>query len=150
MKPIILTLLMALSWISTFAQVSVSYFPIQSVLAISSNTERLVWADYKVETNTFFSNLNMELSPKINFRRTPAVNYYSGAGISFNPAYQASDLPIVNGYFLDLGVRIKPIRQYRNLQLVFEVSPYLNKEFNGGSLRTRLGISYNFTRKITN
>lgn len=150
MKPILLTLLLAFAFISSYEQVCVSYYPIQSVLGISSNTERLVWADYKVETNTFFSNLNMEFSPKINFRRTLSANYYSGAGISFNPAYHASDLPWVNGYFLDLGVRIRPILQYGNLQLVFEVSPYLNKEFNGGSLRTRLGISYNFCRKSTN
>jgi hypothetical protein len=128
------------------SQVAVSYFPFQSVLAISSNTERLLWADYKLETNTFAGNMDMELSPKLNFNRTEAVNYYTGPGVSFNPAYTFSDLTVLNGYFLDFGVRVKPFSRNRSFQVVFEISPYANKNFNGGSIRTRLGLGWNFNR----
>jgi hypothetical protein len=130
------------------SQVAISYYPFQtSQLAVSTNTEKRFWADYRLETNTFFSNLNMELSPMWNFKRTTLVNYYLGPGILFNPVLAAADLPVISGYFLDLGARFKPFEKYRNLQLIFEISPYTNREFFGGNLRTRLGVAYNFGKK---
>ncbi len=128
------------------SQVAVSYFPFQSILSLSSSTEKILWGDYKLETNTFVSNMNMELSPKLNLKRSPLVNCYLGPGVNFNPAYSFAGLQIVNGYFLDIGVRIKPLEKRKNLQLVFEVSPYTNVEFGNGSIRTRLGLSWNFMK----
>lgn len=130
------------------AQVAVSYFPFESLLSVSSNTEKLLWADYKLETNSFFSNLNMEISPKINFKRGEWVNYYTGIGIAFNPVNAFSDLTVMNGYFLDFGARIKPLAQCRNVQVVFELSPYTSKDFKGGNLRARLGLAWNFNKKV--
>ncbi len=128
------------------SQVAVSYFPFQSILSISTNTEKLCWAEYKIETNSFVGNFNMELSPKLNFRKRELTNYYTGPGISFNPAYSFVNLNIMNGYFIDFGVRIKPLPKRRNLQIVFEISPYVNREFSGGNIRTRLGLSWNFQK----
>lgn len=149
MKLKILTLLLVFYASALYSQVAVSYYPFQSILSVSSNTEKLFWVDYKVETNTFILNLNMELSPKFNLKRRERVNYYVGPGISFNLTNATADLPLINGYFIDIGVRIKPINKYKNIQLVFEISPYINNEFSGGNLRTRLGISYNFNRETT-
>ena len=129
------------------SQIAITYFPFQSLLGVNTNTDKLVWLDYKIETNTFASNLNMELSPKINFIRKENVNYYFGPGISFNPVYYGSDLSITNGYFLDFGARAKPFTKCRNLQILFELSPYINNQFVSGNIRTRLGISYNFGKK---
>jgi hypothetical protein len=138
-------ILIALS-VSTYlnSQVAVSYFPFQSILSISTNNEKLCWAEYKIETNSFVSNFNMELSPKLNFRKRELTNYYVGPGVSFNPAYSFAHLSIMNGYFIDFGVRIKPLPKRRNLQIVFEISPYVNREFSGGNIRTRLGVAWNF------
>ncbi|MCX6272183.1 MAG: hypothetical protein NTU44_13380 [Bacteroidetes bacterium] len=127
-------------------QVAISYYPFQSVLAISTNTEKVLWIDYRIETNTFFTNLNMEISPMWNISRTELVNYYLGPGISFNPAYMEDQNSIINGYFADLGIRIKPLKTDRRWQLVLELSPYLNREGNGGNLRSKTGISYNLAR----
>ncbi|HEY5123305.1 MAG TPA: hypothetical protein VIK14_06165 [Ignavibacteria bacterium] len=149
MKLKILTLLLVFYASALYSQVAVSYYPFQSILSVSSNTEKLFWVDYKIETNTFILNLNMELSPKFNLKRSERVNYYVGPGISFNFTNATADLPLTNGYFIDTGVRIKPIKKYKNIQLVFEISPYINSEFSGGNLRTRLGISYNFNRETT-
>lgn len=129
-----------------YSQVAVGYFPFQSVLAVSTNTEKMLWLDYKLETNSFVSNLNMELSPKWNFKRRESVNYYVGAGIAFNPLYAFSDLPVVNGGFLDFGARIKPLKQLKNLQVVFELSPYVNADFAGGNIRSKLGLAWNFSK----
>lgn len=91
----------------------------------------------------------MELAPAWNFKRTDFANYYIGVGINFNPIYTAVDSPPLSGYFLTFGARIKPLANYRNVQLVFELSPYFNTSSLGGNLRTRLGIAYNFMRKKT-
>jgi hypothetical protein len=146
MKLILTTLFIVVHLVSR-SQVAISYFPIQSILSISSNTERLLWAEYKIETNTFFTNLNMEISPKINIKKTDWANYYVGPGASFNPSYGVAELGLINGYFLDLGARIKPIQKHKSVHLVFEISPYVNRTFDGGNLRTRLGVSYNFLNK---
>lgn len=143
---IILIILVMIS-LTAKSQIAVSYSPFQSLLGISTNTDKLIWLDYKIETNTFASNLNMEFSPKINFIRKGYVNYYCGPGISFNPVYSGSDLPVTNGYFFDFGARIKPLLKYKSVQILFELSPYINNQFTGGNIRTRLGISYNFIRK---
>lgn len=128
------------------SQIAITYVPFQSVLGISTNTDKLLWLDYKLETNTFVSNLNMEISPKINFKRTEFVNYYFGAGISFNPVYLSSELSVRNGYFIDFGARTKPFPNYKSIQILFELSPYINYQFGSGNIRTRLGVCYNFTK----
>lgn len=147
MKKIILTFVFVSIQRILFSQVAISYFPFQSLLSISTNTEKLLFIDYKIETNNFISNLNMEFSPKFNLKRTEGINYYIGTGLSFNPANLNADLPITNGYFIDFGIRAKPFIKIRNLQVVFEISPYINKEFKSGNLRTRIGIAWNFTNK---
>ena len=86
----------------------------------------------------------MEFSPKFNLRRLEKANYYTGIGISMNPVNSFAKLPITNGYFIDFGVRAKPFEKLNNLQIVFEISPYVNREMNGGNLRTRIGIAYQF------
>jgi hypothetical protein len=147
MTKIILTLVFVTIQTILFSQVAISYFPFQSILSISTNTEKLLFIDYKIETNNFFSNLNMEFSPKINLKRTEWINYYIGMGLSFNPSNLKADLTITNGYFIDFGIRAKPFVKIRNLQIVFEISPYINKEFKSGNLRTRIGLAWNFTNK---
>lgn len=142
----VLCLLAALFFFKTGkSQVAISYYPFQSIVSVATDVDKLVFLDYKLETNTFFANLNMELSPKIQLARRENINYYTGLGWSFNPMNAYSNLPISNGYFVDFGLRAKPFTQLKNLQVVFELSPYVNKYFVGGNLRSRLGIAWNFT-----
>jgi len=147
MKSILVILICLLIQKQLFAQVAISYFPFQSVLSVSTNTDKRLFADFKIETNNFISNFNMEFSPKFNIKRFEKVNYYTGIGISINPANSSANLPITNGYFIDFGMRAKPFEKLNNLQIVFEISPYVNREINGGNLRTRIGIAWDFTRK---
>lgn len=144
MKKSILVLLLVTAFKKSSAQISIGYLPFQSLLSITSNTEKLAWVDFKMETNTFASNLNMEISPKINFISNEYVNYYVGAGLAFNPSNAYSDVSITNGYFLDFGARIKPLNNHRNFQVIFELSPYINNDFTGGNFRARLGLAWNF------
>lgn len=144
MKKIVLLIFSIVIMGQLKAQVSLGYYPFQSILSVTTNTEKIIWGDFRIETNTFFSNVNMELSPMWNFKRTDWVNYYTGAGVNFNPVNVFQDLPFINGYTLDFGARIKPIQKHKNIQLLFEISPYINQEFSSGNLRTLLGVAYNW------
>ena len=140
-------MLFSLSIMFVRAQVAISYYPFQSILSLSSNTENTLWGDFRIETNTFFGNINMEPHLMINLKRSSWVNYYSGFGVNINPLNSASNISVLNGYTIDFGVRIKPIQIHSNFQVLFEISPYLNKQFDGGILRTYLGLAYNFGKE---
>jgi hypothetical protein len=131
---------------ATCAQVAVTYFPFQSVLGIASDTDRRLWGGVTAQTNTFLSNVNLEVQAMVNVKRGEWVNYYTGLGVNTNPFAGLKELPLVNGYSFTVGARIKPLPQHRQVQVVFEVTPYANAYFDGGSLRTLLGLAYNFRR----
>tara|TARA_R110000868_G_scaffold206294_1_gene455070 strand:+ start:63 stop:515 length:453 start_codon:yes stop_codon:yes gene_type:complete len=126
------------------AQVALSYYPFQSIVALSSDSEKTLWLDGRLESNTFLSNVNMEVNAMVNFRKRDYYNVYSGLGFNFNPFYAAEDLTFTNGYLLHFGLRFKPWQKHPNFQVAFEISPYLNSNFDGGTLRSLLGLSYNF------
>jgi hypothetical protein len=145
-KKIFILLLLMLA-LNASSQVALSYYPFQSLVSLCTNTEKRVFGDYRVETNNFTSNMNMELALMINIRRKEVVNYYTGAGASFNPAYLAVDIDPMNGYFVTGGARIKPFEKSRSVHIIFEISPYINSKFTGGNLRSRLGLGYQFKKK---
>jgi hypothetical protein len=148
MKLLIKTLLFTFLCLNSLkAQVALSYYPFQSIVGLSSNSERLLWVDGRLETNTFFSNVNMELNAMVNIRRGSYYNLYSGVGANVKPFYAAEGLAFDNGYLLHFGLRLKPWRKHPNLQVGFELSPYFNANFDGGVLRSLLGFSYNFSPK---
>lgn len=126
------------------AQVALNYYPFQSILTLSSNTEKLIWGDLRLETNTFIANVNTELDLMVNIKRSDWFNLYGGLGVNMNPAAAADGLPLTNGYVLCAGVRVKPIQSHKNFQVLFEIAPYANRNFDGGRLRTLLGVGYNF------
>lgn len=130
------------------SQICISYFPFQSVLSISTNTNKRLWLDFKTETNTFASNLNMEISPKVNYKINNYSFYYLGMGSGFNPSRIGTESGWINGYFVDWGIRFKPLKKEQRFQLAFELSPYINKTFSGGNLRTKLGIAWNFNPRV--
>ena len=130
----------------TSAQVTITYFPFKSILGVSTSTENKVWGGVNLETNTFLSNSNIELQGCFTVKKTPWVNYYLGLGINVTPFAALHQLFPVNGYTLTFGTRIKPFSAVPGGQVVFEVAPYSNPYFDGGYIRTLLGIAYNFQR----
>lgn len=146
----IITILLFISVLfseKSFAQIGISYYPFESVLSISSNTEKLFWGDLRLETNTFFSSINTEFDAMINIKRTDWINYYTGIGININPFYSSQGVDITNAYVLNAGVRIKPIQKHKNWQVIFELSPLVNKKFDVGKVRSLLGVAYNLSNK---
>jgi len=128
------------------AQISVGYFPFQSEVSISTNTNNLLWGEMRIATNTFFANVTTEPILLINFNRKARINWYGGVGSNLNLFNAESNISILNGFSAHVGSRVSPFENLKGLQIIFEVSPYFNTSFDGGILRTRLGVAYQFAR----
>jgi hypothetical protein len=127
---------------------SVAYYPFNSILSVSTNPETKVWIDLRFQTNSFFSSLSTEIAPAINLNKNPKGRYYIGGGLRINYlATFQNDARVMEGYFFNAGVRSAPFVKVPQLQIAFELSPYVASNFESGLFRTRLGIAYNFSRK---
>ncbi|MBP9739650.1 MAG: hypothetical protein V9E96_04705 [Chitinophagaceae bacterium] len=93
MKKIVLLFFIILFCKQIDAQLAISYFPFQSIVSLTTNTEKKLWVDYKVETNTFFTNMNMEFSVKYNFKKNTQYNLYLAPGFVFNLANPSAGSP---------------------------------------------------------
>jgi hypothetical protein len=122
------------------------YYPFTSQLSISTNPTRKVWLDSKWQTNSFFSSLTTEVSPYLNISSSPKARIYTGAGIRVNfiPLITSSTTKLTEGYFATVGVRSALFATYPQIQLGFELSPYVNRSLEIGLIRTSLGIGYYF------
>jgi hypothetical protein len=130
-----------------YGQASLSYYPFSSIVGISSNPDKIAWADLRIQTNTFLSNTNMEFCPMLNFKRDSVKKCYVGAGVNFNVIYGLVNDRYINGYSVTVGSRISPFHKVRNLSFIIELSPYINAEFSGATLRTNLGIGWHFRHR---
>lgn len=129
------------------AQVALSYYANTSYLGICTKTTRKCWADLRIQTNTFLGFTNFEISPKLNLVRTEVIKTYVGVGINFNPARGIYEGEYLNGYLISAGVMVTPFPKARGLNLIFELSPYMNHAFTSGTVRTSLGIAWQFQKK---
>lgn len=130
---------------TTVAQ-SVVYYPFNSVLGISTNPSNAIWLDVKLQTNSYFSSLSTDISPEVNLKKTPKSITYLGAGVKMNYLNAIENNNILEGYFMNFGVRLMPFEKYKKVQIAFEISPYAGRKFDIGVFRTHFGIGYNFSR----
>ena len=144
--PIALLPFLLLSKLSP-AQISIGYFPFQSEILIATNSERLIWGDFRVATNPFYGHITTEPVLMVNVKRAEWANFYGGIGTNLNFFNAASNISVVNGYSVHLGTRAKPLKRLTRLHVIFEISPYVNRNFDGGLLRTRIGLAYLFLRR---
>ncbi len=127
-------------------QLSIGYFPFNNTFSITSNPERLIIIDGRIETNTFFGNINPEIFGIINIKRSDLFNIYSGLSCKTIIIDGFNDEDFIGGYAISLGSRFKPFEKFDNVHFLFELSPYFNKEFKSGILRAYIGISYKFKK----
>jgi hypothetical protein len=128
-------------------QLSIGYFPFNNTFSITSNPERLIMIDGRVETNTFFGNINPEIFGIININRSDLFNVYSGLSCKTIIIDGFNDGDFIGGYAVLLGSRFKPFEKFENVHFLFELSPYFNREFKSGIFRAYIGISYKFKKR---
>jgi hypothetical protein len=133
------------------AQATVGYYPWSNLLTISTNATNAIWLDTRMQTNSLFSSLSIDLLPMINLKRGEVVQCYIGGGLRLNPLYRIADakadLITIDGYSVNLGVRISPLPQNRRIQLALELNPYIKDDFESGVLKSHFGLVYAFGKK---
>lgn len=147
MKKLFLLLSLACISYEAFSQMAISYYPITSYIGVSTNPGRRLWGDLRLQTNTFIGFSTIEVSPKLNWKRTDMVKGYAGLGANLNIAQGSYNNRYINGYFLSGGIMVSPFKELRGLSFIFEISPYMNYSFSDGIIRTTLGLGYQFTRR---
>ncbi len=150
-KVILLLSLFLLVGGKTLGQASVSYYPWSGVIGISTNADKVFWFDTRVQTNSLFSSMSIDLIPLFNVSRGEIAQWYLGGGIRVNPLYRIADpnaaLITVNGYSANVGVRIAPFAQHRNIKIALELSPFVRDDLEGGVLRSNFGLAYQIGKK---
>ncbi|MDZ7935627.1 MAG: hypothetical protein U5M51_11850 [Emticicia sp.] len=61
-----------------------TYYPFNSVFSIATNPNKVVWADFRFQMNSYFSSLSTEVSPMFNLNKSERAKFYVGAGIKAN------------------------------------------------------------------
>ena len=141
-----LTALFLCAGLTAFGQASVAYYPFSSVISVSTNADRALWLDARVQTNTAFGSLSTTICPLINVVRRENINYYTGIGARFNALNGLDNRDILEGYSLHVGVRVK-VPFVPNLRAAFELAPYSRKDFKFGVMQSYLGLVYQFAKK---
>ena len=149
---LLIVILIAANKSVLLAQASVGYYPWSSLLSVSTNPKKAVWLDSRFQTNSLFSSLSVDILPMINLKRGEVVQWYLGGGLRLNPLYRIADsradLITIDGYSINVGVRIAPIPQNRNIQLALELNPYVKDDFASGVLKSHFGLVYFFGKKV--
>jgi len=141
-----LTALFLCLGITAFGQASVAYYPFNSVVSVSTNADRALWLDARIQTNTVFGSLSTTICPLINVVRRENVNYYTGLGIRFNALNGLDNRDVLEGYSLHVGIRVK-VPFVSNLRAAFEIAPYARKDFKVGIMQSYLGLVYQFKKR---
>lgn len=147
MKRIVLSAAGVLLSFAAFSQASVAYYPFSSLFSVSTNPNKAVWLDGRMQFNTLFGSLSTTVAPMVNVSRKEFVNYYTGLGVRFNALNQLNDADILEGYSLHAGVRVAPIHSLPNLRVAFELSPYARANFKSGVFYAHFGVAYQFLKK---
>jgi hypothetical protein len=151
MKKIALVVLMVSLSEWAFGQASVGYYPWSGLFSVSTNPRYVLWLDTRYQTNSLFSSLSMDLLPMINLKRGEVVQVYVGGGVRINPLYRIADpkadLLTVDGYSMNVGVRVAPFVQNRGIQVALELNPYVKGDFANGVLKSHFGLVYAFRKR---
>lgn len=150
LKKLLLIFLLVAFTKSAYAQ-AFTYYPFNSIFSIATNPNKAIWIDFRFQTNTYFSSLSTEIAPMFNINKAERAKFYVGAGVKANflnylntdPSKQSA----LEGYSLNVGVRASPIEKLPRFQVVFELSPYANKNFDLGLFRANLGLAYVLGKK---
>jgi hypothetical protein len=130
----------------SWAQVSVAYYPWNGLAAVSTNPNKPVWVDFRLQTNTLFGSLSTEVLPLVNVKQRESYQVYMGGGLRFNfiGVLAGQTKNIIEGYSLNVGTRVSPFVQARNVKIAFELSPFIARKFDSGVLKSNFGLVYVF------
>ena len=125
-------------------QGSISYYPFNSYLAVSTNPDKTLWFETRIVFNTLTNSLVTEIAPMVTFSRNQTATYYAGVGINMYPLKAFDNDNVLNAYVLSVGVRAYPFEKAQRVGINFELSPLGYKKLDLGNFRAFFGLSYRF------
>jgi len=129
-------------------QVAVGVYPYPfSLVEVSTNPENRIFGSLRIQTNSFIGPIYTDWSFHYNFKRGDVLNTYGFTGIRVSPFASVHDGPLLDGFYLGAGLRIKPFKEVKQLAIIAEVAPLVNEEFASARIISNFGISWNFIRK---
>lgn len=133
------------------AQASVGYYPWSGLLTVSTSPDRTLWLDTRLQTNSLFASLSVDILPMLTLSRSERVQWYMGGGVRVNPLYRLIDpnasLLTLDGYSVNVGVRAAPFQQVPNLALAVELNPFVKNDLASGVLKSHFGLVYVLRKK---
>lgn len=138
MKKVLFTLLILCLAVTVKAQVAFSYHhsTLNSSFGISSNPDKSIWAEARI--NTVSSEFDLTGMLLVNAVKRDDFKLYTGAGFT--------SLLFEGGFSLALGFTVKPIEAKPNFSLFGEWNPLIPTEFDDYISTGSIGIRY-FLRK---
>ena len=133
---------------SAFSQASLAYYPWESVISVSTNPNRLLWLDARLQTNALLGQLNTTIAPLFNVKRTGTYQIYVGPGFQLSPISAAvNNDDLLQNVSLHIGTRVAPLAAFPNLRVALEIAPTIRTDFETGVLRSRIGLVYVFRKR---
>lgn len=125
--------------IEMFSQMGVTSYSIYS-LGINTSQNKKISAELKTFANRKLENILMEVDVFYNFQPKTYHRFSLGVGINVIPF---SDFDLINALTFPASIEIYPLKDFRNLSLLFELAPEIYPE-NSAHLRSLWGIRYTF------
>lgn len=113
------------------------------VLGINTSKTKAINLEMKIFANNYIEDLPMELNAFYNFKTKEYHRISIGLGINVSPF---RSLDQVNSIVIPTSLEIFPIKDFKRIAVVFELTPEIRIE-DDVVIRSLLGIRYSFDKK---
>ncbi len=122
-----------------YSQLGVTGYSIHAI-GVNTNQNKKISEELKAFTNRDFEDLVLETDLFYNFKASTYHQFSIGLGVNFEP-FRGFDY--INAFTIPALLEIKPLQDFRQLSLLFELTPVLVVE-GEAHLRNLWGIRYTF------
>ena len=135
--------LLALSFMTlafnAYSQLGITGYSVHAI-GVNTNQSKKISGELKTFTNRDFEDLVLETDFFYNFKPSTYHQFSVGLGLNFEP-FRGFDY--LNAFTIPAKLEIKPLQDFKQLSLLFELTPVLVVE-GQAHLRNLWGIRYTF------
>jgi len=132
-----------ISPIRLYSQIGVTNYSI-FIFGVNTNQEKRISAELKAFTYLYGSELQTELGIFYNFKPKDYHRFSIGLGLNL---YPFAGFDHIYAFTIPFQLEVFPLQQFKQLSLVYELSPLLVVEEDIG-LRNLFGIRYTFGKRV--
>jgi hypothetical protein len=141
-KHIFIIILLCLGF-ESYSQIAVTGYS-NYALGLNTSKEKVISFEMKIFTNHYVEDIPIEGNVFYNFKTKEYHRFSIGLGINLSP-FSSPDQ--VNSFVIPIVLEIFPIKDFKKIAIVFELTPELRIE-DDVNIRSLFGIRYTFDKKI--